>query len=159
MEQTIHFRLNNQPIRITTDGERDLLWVLRTDLGFTGAKYGCGKNQCGVCTVIINKEAVQSCRYPVKNVEGKEVLTIEGLAPNGELHPIQKAFIQRGAIQCGFCTPGMILKAYGLILKNNKLSRAQIIEGMNQNICRCGSYNRIIDAIQAAAAEMKGGRV
>jgi aerobic-type carbon monoxide dehydrogenase small subunit (CoxS/CutS family) len=158
MEQTINFRLNKRPVSITTDGERELLWVLRTDLELTGTKFSCGKNQCGACTVIINKEAVQSCRYPVKNVTGKEVITIEGLAQNGELHPIQKAFIQHGAIQCGFCTPGMILKAYSLILQNRKLGRAEIIEAMEQNLCRCGTYSRIVDAIQTAASEMKGGR-
>jgi aerobic-type carbon monoxide dehydrogenase small subunit (CoxS/CutS family) len=158
MEQTIQFRLNDRPVRITTDGERELLWVLRTDLGLTGVKFSCGKNQCGACTVIVNKEAVQSCRCPVKNVSGKEVITIEGLAKNGELHPLQKAFIKSGAVQCGFCTPGMILKAYSLLLKGKKLSRPDIIEAMNQNLCRCGSYNRILDAIQAAAAELKGGR-
>ncbi len=158
MEQTINFRLNKRPVSITTDGERELLWVLRTELGLTGTKFSCGKNQCGACTVIINNEAVQSCRYPVKNVSGKEVITIEGLAQNGELHPIQKAFIKHGAIQCGFCTPGMILKAYSLLLQNKKIGRAEIIEAMDQNLCRCGTYSRIVDAIQTAASEMKGGR-
>jgi aerobic-type carbon monoxide dehydrogenase small subunit (CoxS/CutS family) len=158
MEQTINFRLNKRPVSITTDGERELLWVLRTDLELTGTKFSCGKNQCGACTVIINNEAVQSCRYPVKNVSGKEVITIEGLVQNGELHPIQKAFIQHGAIQCGFCTPGMILKAYSLLLQNKKLGRVEIIEAMDQNLCRCGTYSRIVDAIQTAASEMKGGR-
>jgi aerobic-type carbon monoxide dehydrogenase small subunit (CoxS/CutS family) len=158
MDQTIRFRLNNRSVSITTDGERDLLWVLRTDLGLTGTKFSCGKSQCGACTVIVNKEAVPSCRYPVKNVSGKEVITIEGLAQNGELHPLQKAFIQHGAVQCGFCTPGMILKAYSLLLKKNKISRVEIIQGMEQHLCRCGSYGRIIDAIQTAAAELKGGR-
>jgi aerobic-type carbon monoxide dehydrogenase small subunit (CoxS/CutS family) len=158
MDQTIRFRLNNRPMSITTDGERDLLWVLRTDLGLTGTKFSSRKSQCGACTVIVNKEAVSSCRYPVKNVTGKEVITIEGLAQNGELHPLQKAFIQHGAVQCGFCTPGMILKAYSLLLKKNKLSRAEIIQEMEQHLCRCGSYGRIIDAIQTAAAELKGGR-
>jgi aerobic-type carbon monoxide dehydrogenase small subunit (CoxS/CutS family) len=158
MDRPIRFRLNNRPVSITTDGERDLLWVLRTDLGLTGTKFSCGKSQCGACTVIVNKEAVPSCRYPVKNVSGKEVITIEGLAQNGELHPLQKAFIRNGAVQCGFCTPGMILKAYSLLLKKNEISRAEIIQGMEQHLCRCGSYGRIIDAIQTAAAELKGGR-
>ena len=157
MEQTIQFKLNNRPVSITTDGERALLWVLRTDLGLTGAKFGCGRNQCGVCTVIINKEAVRSCQYPVKNVAGKEVLTIEGLAQNGKLHPLQKAFMQHGAVQCGFCTPGMILKGYSLLLKNARPSRAEIIESMDQYLCRCGTYTRVVDAVQTAAAELKGG--
>lgn len=158
MEQTIRFKLNNRPVSITTDGERELLWVLRTDLALTGAKYGCGHGQCGVCTVIINKEAVQSCKYPVKNVSGKEVLTIEGLEKNGKLHPLQKAFMQHGAVQCGFCTPGMILKGYSLLLKNARPSRSEIIESMDQHLCRCGAYSRIVEAIQTAASELRGGK-
>ncbi len=158
MEQTIHFKLNSRPVTVTTDGERALLWVLRTDLGLTGTKFGCGQNQCGACTVIINKEAVRSCQYPVKNVAGKEVITIEGLALNGKLHPLQKAFIKCGAIQCGFCTPGMILQSYGLLLKNARPSPAQIVAHMDQNLCRCGAHTRIIEAIQTAAAELKGGK-
>ncbi len=157
MEQTIHFRLNNRPVTVTTDGERALLWVLRTDLGLTGTKYGCGRSQCGTCTVIINREAVRSCQYPIKNVSGKEVLTIEGFSKNGNLHPLQKAFMQHGAVQCGFCTPGMILKSYALLLKNSKPGKNEIIESLDNNFCRCGTYSRVIDAVQTAAAEMKGG--
>jgi len=157
MDQSIQFTLNNRPIDLTTDGERPLLWVLRTDLGLTGTKYGCGKNQCGSCTVIIDRQPIRSCVYPVKNVIGKTVLTIEGLAENGQLHPLQKAFIEHGAVQCGFCTPGIILKAYGLLLNNELLDRENIIESMDRELCRCGAYNRIIEAIQAAAGEMKGG--
>ncbi len=158
MDQTIKFRLNNRPVSVSTDGERELLWVLRSDLGLTGTKYGCGQNQCGACTVIVNKEAVRSCRYAVKDVAGKEVITIEGLSSGGVMHPLQKAFVQHGAVQCGFCTPGMILNAYSLLLKNPRPTRAQIIEGMDGNLCRCGSYSRIVDAIQTAAAQLKGGK-
>ncbi len=158
MDQTIKFRLNNRPVSVSTDGERELLWVLRSDLGLTGTKYGCGQNQCGACTVIVNKEAVRSCRYAVKDVAGKEVITIEGLWSGGVMHPLQKAFVQHGAVQCGFCTPGMILNAYSLLLKNPRPTRAQIIEGMDGNLCRCGSYSRIVDAIQTAAAQLKGGK-
>ena len=157
MEQVIQFTLNGQPVQLATDDERTLLWVLRTDLGLTGTKYGCGKNQCGACTVIVDRQPVRSCSYPVKNVHGKEVITIEGLATNGRLHPLQKAFIKYGAVQCGFCTPGMILKAYGVLLSGGQTSREKIIASMDQELCRCGSYSRIIDAIQDAAAEMKGG--
>jgi nicotinate dehydrogenase subunit A len=157
MEQTIRFRLNGRPVSVTTDGERALLWVLRADLELTGTKYGCGRNLCGVCTVIVNGEAVRSCQFPVKSVAEKEVLTIEGLAKNGKLHPLQKAFIQHGAVQCGFCTPGMILKGYSLLLKNARPGKAEIIESMNLHLCRCGTYSRIIEAIQTAAAELKGG--
>jgi aerobic-type carbon monoxide dehydrogenase small subunit (CoxS/CutS family) len=158
MEQTIRFRLNNRPVSVTTDGERALLWVLRTDLGLTGTKYGCGRSQCGSCTVIVNKEAIRSCHYALKNVLGKEVLTIEGLAVNGQLHPLQRAFVRYGAIQCGFCTPGMILKSYSLLLNNPKPTRSQILDHMEDSLCRCGSYGRIVDAVQAAAIEWKGGK-
>jgi aerobic-type carbon monoxide dehydrogenase small subunit (CoxS/CutS family) len=158
MEQTIHFNLNNHPVSVTTDGERPLLWVLRTDLGLTGTKYGCGQSQCGACTVIVNKEAVRSCQFPVKEVAGKNVITIEGLAKNGKLHPLQKAFMKHEAVQCGFCTPGMILEGYSLLLKKPKPDRTEIIESMDQHLCRCGTYSRIVDAVQTAAAETKGGR-
>ena len=157
MEQSIQFTLNSRTVQLTTDGERTLLWVLRTDLGLTGTKFGCGKNQCGACTVLVDDRPVRSCIYPVRNVAGKKVLTIEGLANNGQLHPLQKAFIEHGAVQCGFCTPGMILKAYGVIAENAQPSRDQIIESMDRELCRCGCYNRIIDAIRAAADEMKEG--
>jgi aerobic-type carbon monoxide dehydrogenase small subunit (CoxS/CutS family) len=158
MERTIRFMLNGRPVSVTTDDERSLLWVLRTDLGLTGTKFGCGHNQCGVCTVIINKEAVRSCRLSVKSVAGKDVITIEGLASNGKLHPIQEAFAKEGAVQCGFCTPGMILKSYELLVKYPKPSRAQIIEHMEQNLCRCSAYTRIVQAIETAAIEMRRGK-
>lgn len=158
MEETIQFKLNNRSVSVTTDGERELLWVLRTELGLTGTKFGCGENQCGACTVLLNKEAVRSCQVPVKNVAGKEIITIEGLAENGNLHPLQKAFVDNGSVQCGFCTPGMILNAYSLLLKNPQPTNEQIIAGMDGNLCRCGSYSRIISAIQAASGAMKGGK-
>lgn len=156
MNETIHFKLNGKPVRLTGDRERMLLWALRTDLSLTGAKYGCGEGYCGACTVLIDKEAVRSCQFPLKDVEGKEILTIEGLAKNGDLHPLQKAFIEHDALQCGFCTPGMILNAYSLLLKNPQPSRQEIIQGMEENLCRCGSYQRIVQAIQTAAKERKG---
>jgi aerobic-type carbon monoxide dehydrogenase small subunit (CoxS/CutS family) len=157
VDQTIRFRVNNRPFSITTDGERALLWVLRTEMGLTGVKFGCGHGHCGACTVIINREAVRSCRYPLKNVSGKAVLTIEGLAENGKLHPLQKAFIHHGAVQCGFCTPGMILQSYSLLLKNANPGRAEIIRAMDQHLCRCSSYSRIVEAVQVAGAELRGG--
>ena len=157
MIEAIQFKLNGETVRWRGDGERMLLWVLRTDLGLTGPKYGCGEEQCGACTVLVNSEAVLSCQAAVKEIAGKEVVTIEGLAKNGQLHPLQKAFIKHDALQCGFCTPGMILKAYSLLLKSPLPSREQIIKGMDRNLCRCGSYPRIVEAIDAAAREMKGG--
>lgn len=156
MTQTIRFQLNGRPTELTVDPERMLLWVLRTDLALTGAKYGCGQGHCGACTVLVNREAVRSCLLPVQEVEGAEVLTIEGLASNGQLHPLQQAFVEHDALQCGFCTPGMILGAYSLLLKNPRPSREEIKAQMEGHLCRCSSYNRIVDAIEAAAGMMKG---
>jgi aerobic-type carbon monoxide dehydrogenase small subunit (CoxS/CutS family) len=157
MRTTIHFTLNGQPKSLALDRERMLLWVLRTDFGLTGTKYGCGEGLCGACTVLVNKEAVRSCQFPVEDANGKEILTIEGLARNGRLHPLQEAFVKHDALQCGYCTPGMVLTAYGLLVKNPRPNPEEIIEGMNENLCRCGSYQRIIQAIQDAVQEMKGG--
>ena len=158
MSEAIAFKLNDKPVRLSVDGERPLLWVLRTDLGLTGTKFGCGEGHCGACTVLLDGVAVRSCLRKVKDVQGKEVVTIEGLAKEGKLHPVQQAFVEHDALQCGFCTPGMILTAFGLLAKNPKPTREQIVRGMEQNLCRCGAHTRIIDAIQTAAGEMKGGR-
>ena len=156
MNETISFKLNGKSVSISTDGQRDLLWVLRTDLGMTGTKYGCGKALCGACTVIVDKRAVRSCTLPVGSVAGREVLTIEGLANNGKLHPIQEAFVKHDALQCGFCTSGMILSAYSLLLRNPRPTEEEIVRGMENNLCRCGAHTRIIRAIQSAAEQMKG---
>ncbi len=149
MKESIAFRLNGKPMKLEVEGDRMLLWVLRTDLGLTGTKFGCGASLCGACTVIVGKVAVRSCQLPVKEVRGQEVITIEGLARNGTLHPLQKAFAEHGAFQCGFCTPGMIMTAYGLLLKNPNMTRPQIIEGMEQNLCRCAAHQRIVQAIES----------
>ena len=151
MAGTIQFRLNGQQKTMEIDGDRKLLWVLRTDLGLTGTKYGCGESFCGSCTVIVDGEAVRTCQLPVSAVQGKEVLTIEGLASGKNLHPLQEEFADRGALQCGFCTPGMIMNAYGLILSKKPLSRGEIVAGMEENLCRCGAHQRIVEAIEAAA--------
>ena len=116
MTKPIRFQLNGKPTTLDTDEDRTLLWVLRTDLGLTGAKHGCGVGVCGSCTVVVDGEAVRSCQATLKEVEGTEVTTIEGLARNGALHPLQQAFVDHGGLQCGFCTPGMIMNAYGLLL-------------------------------------------
>ncbi|MBI5568397.1 MAG: (2Fe-2S)-binding protein [Desulfomonile tiedjei] len=155
MSDTIEFRLNYRPVRLTVDGERTLLWALRTDLELKGTKFGCGMGVCGACTVLVNQEAVRSCQIPVADVRGKEVMTIEGLARNGHLHPLQQAFVDRNALQCGFCTPGMILSAYSLLLRKKSPTEAEIIEGMDDNLCRCGSHQRIVQAIQDAAKHMR----
>jgi aerobic-type carbon monoxide dehydrogenase small subunit (CoxS/CutS family) len=151
MIETISFKLNGKATRLDVDSDRKLLWVLRTDLGLTGTKFGCGESLCGACTVVVNKEAMRSCQLSIKDVKGKEVTTIEGLTQNGKLHPLQEAFVDHGGLQCGFCTPGMIMNAYALLLKNPKLSRDEIINGMDDNLCRCGSHKRIIQAIESVA--------
>ncbi len=157
MIETIRFKLNGRPVRLKADGERTLLWVLRADLGVTGPKYGCGEGLCGACTVLADDVAVLSCQKTIKEVDGSEITTIEGLAKNGRLHPLQKAFIRHVGFQCGYCTPGMILKAYSLLANNSAPSREEIIDGMDENLCRCGAHTRIVAAIETAAREMKGG--
>ncbi len=158
MKEVVQFKLNGKPVRLKTESERMLLWAIRSDLSLTGAKYGCGEGFCGACTVLVNEKAVRSCQFPLKDVKGKEVLTIEGLAKNGDLHPLQKAFMEHDALQCGFCTPGMILQAYSMLLKNPRPNTEEIIQSMEDNLCRCGSHTRIIQAIQTSAKEMKGGK-
>jgi aerobic-type carbon monoxide dehydrogenase small subunit (CoxS/CutS family) len=157
MQQKISFTLNGKPTSVTVDGERMLLWVLRYDLGLTGTKFGCGEGLCGACTVIINKEAVRSCVTPVKDIAGKQVMTIEGLSKDGKLHPLQEAFVKNTAFQCGYCTPGMIMTSYALLQEKPHPTRAQAIEFMDANLCRCGTQHRILDSIQDAAKTMKGG--
>ena len=158
MIKTIQFTLNDKPVRIEVDSGRTLLWVLRTDLDLTGAKFGCGEGLCGACTILLDDEAIPSCQLSVDYVAGREIKTIEGLTKNGQLHPIQRAFVKHDALQCGFCTPGMILKAYSLLLSNPKPTRDQIISEMDDNLCRCGAHVRIVQAIQTASKELKGGR-
>lgn len=158
MSKTIRFTLNGSPVSLNLDGERTLLWVLRTDLGLTGAKFGCGEGLCGACTVLVDDEPVTSCQMTVAEAAGRDLKTIEGLARNGQLHPIQDAFVQHDALQCGFCTPGMILRAYGLLASTPDPTREQIVAGMDDNLCRCGAHVRIIDAIQTAAKSLQGGR-
>lgn len=151
MQRTISFQLNGKPVHLDVDDERPLLWVLRSDLGLTGTKYGCGEGICGACTVIVDDEAVRSCAMQVKEVAGKSVLTIEGLERGKQLHVIQQAFADHHAFQCGYCTSGMILSAYALLKKTPKPTRAEIILHMDSNLCRCGSHTRVVEAIQEAA--------
>jgi aerobic-type carbon monoxide dehydrogenase small subunit (CoxS/CutS family) len=153
----VSFTLNGKPTRVTVDETRPLLWVLRDDLGLTGTKFGCGEGVCGACTVIVNNAAVRSCATPVGDVQGKQVVTIEGLAKGSQLHPIQQAFAEHAAYQCGYCTPGMIMGAYAFLLKNPKATRADIVKELDTHLCRCGAHVRILDAVQAAATSMKGG--
>jgi aerobic-type carbon monoxide dehydrogenase small subunit (CoxS/CutS family) len=158
MEQKINFVLNGKKTVIQIDPTQTLLWVLRNHFGLTGTKFGCGMGFCGSCTVLINKEPVRSCTLSVGDVAGKKVVTIEGLAVKGKLHPVQKAFVEHDALQCGFCTPGMIINSVSLLMKNPSPTRQQIVDGLEDNLCRCGAHMRIIDAVQTAAKEMKGGK-
>jgi aerobic-type carbon monoxide dehydrogenase small subunit (CoxS/CutS family) len=158
MIETMNFRINDKPVALRTDSGRMLLWVIRTDLGITGPKYGCGEGICGACTVLVDDKAMRSCQVPVKEVQGRRVVTIEGLAGDGKLHPLQKAFAENDALQCGFCTSGMILTAYSFLKTNPRPSEADIIRGMDNNLCRCGAHMRIVKAIQSAAAAMRYGR-
>lgn len=151
MRREISFTLNGKTAIITAEDSRMLLWVLRYELGLTSAKFGCGAALCGACTVIVNGQAVRSCVTPVKEIAGKQVLTIEGLSADGRLHPIQQAFLNHHAFQCGYCTPGMILSAYALLAENPHPTREEIIRHMDDNLCRCGSHTRIVNAILEAA--------
>ena len=157
MKKSIRFKLNGRPITLNTEDDRSLLWVLRTDLELTGTKYGCGEGICGSCTVLVDGSAVRSCQTSLKEVAGRSVTTIEGLAKSDELHPLQKAFMAHGGFQCGYCTSGMIMNALGLLGKDPHPSRATIIEGMENNLCRCGAHQRIVAAIEDASRR-EGGK-
>ena len=152
----IELKVNGAVRRFDGDPEMPLLWFLRDELSLTGTKYGCGEGQCAACTVLIDGQPTRSCLTKVGTVSGKRVVTIEGLAPEGKLHPMQEAFIHADAMQCGWCTPGMILGAVGLLSKNPHPSESEIVAGMNGHICRCGTYPKVVAAIQAAAK--KGAR-
>jgi aerobic-type carbon monoxide dehydrogenase small subunit (CoxS/CutS family) len=148
-------QINGRPVRLEIDAERSLLSVLRDEVGLVGAKYGCGEGRCGACTVLVNGLPRHACTTMAVAVAGKEITTIEGLARDGKLHPLQAAFLDTDAMQCGYCTPGMILTAAALLRANPNPSREEIVRHMNGNICRCGTYQRIIAAIGQAASAMK----
>lgn len=148
MKETIKFTLNGKQTSVTTDSDRRLLWVLRTDLDLTGTKYGCGESYCGACTVLLNNDAVRSCQISLKEIKGAEVTTIEGLARKGKLHPVQEAFWDHDALQCGYCTPGMIMTAAAFLHKNPNASRDEIVKGMDDNLCRCAAHKRIVEAME-----------
>lgn len=151
MATEFEFHVNGQPKTVSSEGQRPLLDVLREDLGLTGTKYGCGEGACRACTVLIDGKPVQSCLTPVGTIEGKRIETIEGLAADGELHPIQQAFIEEEAMQCGYCVPGMIMSTAGLLRSNPSPTRDEIIEAMNGNLCRCCGYVNLLKAIKKAA--------
>lgn len=147
----VELQVNGTKRRVEIDGERSLLNVLRDDLDLTGAKYGCGEGQCGACTVLIDGRAVRSCLTLAANAAGKQITTIEGLEQNERLHPLQEAFLNVDAMQCGYCTAGMIMSGVGLLKKTPNPTEAEILRAMEGNMCRCGTYNRVVEAIQQAA--------
>ena len=158
MAKITELDVNGARHRIDADSDRTLLSVLRDDLELTGTKYGCGEGQCAACTVLVEGTPTKSCLTRVGAVAGKRIVTIEGLAANGTLHPVQQAFIDADAMQCGWCTPGMILGAVGLLQRSPHPTEAEIVSGMNGHICRCGTYSRVIHAIQSAAAIQNGSK-
>ena len=157
MARVTALQVNGKKVQIDADGSRSLLSVLRDDLDLTGAKYGCGEGQCGACTVLLDGVPVRSCHTDVSEVGQKKITTIESLEQNGRLHPLQESFLKEEAMQCGYCTTGMIMSAFALLQKNSKPSDYDIIRAMNGNICRCGTYQRIIGAIKEAAKAMAEG--
>jgi aerobic-type carbon monoxide dehydrogenase small subunit (CoxS/CutS family) len=148
MNATFKFTVNGQPHSVTTDPQRPLLDVLREDLQLTGAKYGCGEGQCRACTVLLNGKSVASCRTPISDADDKTVLTIEGLARDGQLHPVQQAFLAEDAFQCGYCTPGMILGIVGVLNENPKATESEVLAKLQKHLCRCCSYTRILKAMR-----------
>ena len=150
--------VNQKRYRLQVDPTRMLLWVLRDELELTGSKYGCGEGHCGACTVLIDGAPVRSCITRVSTIAGKQITTIEGLAQNGRLHPLQQAFIQADAMQCGYCTPGMILSGVGLLRKTPHPTEPEIRRALEGNVCRCGTYPRIVAAMQMAEKAMNGGQ-
>ena len=155
MNANVQFTLNGKPQKVSTDSRRTLLEVLREDLNLTGTKYGCGEGQCRACTVLLDGTPVRSCLTEITEVEGRKVETIEGLARDGDLHPVQQAFIKEGAMQCGYCVPGMILATVGLLQRNPNPTQAQIIDALNGNLCRCCGYVNIVKAVERAAQSSK----
>lgn len=157
MRRRISFLLNGEPTEVDVDPRRKLLWVLRTELALTGTKYGCGEEECGACAVLVDGRRVFSCDVAMSSVTDSEVTTIEGLADGDVLHPVQQAFADHDALQCGFCTPGLIMGAVSLLERNPAPSEDEIKEGLERHLCRCGTHVRVIQAVQAASQVMQGG--
>ena len=156
MQRISELHVNGVRRRIDAEADRSLLSVLRDDLDLTGSKYGCGEGQCGACTVLIDGQATRSCTTKLSAAAGKKITTIEGIEKNGRLHPLQEAFLEADALQCGYCTPGMIMSGVALLSKNTSPSEQDIVRAMDGNVCRCGTYPRIVTAIRKAAQSLKG---
>jgi nicotinate dehydrogenase subunit A len=158
MPNVTSLNVNGKKLPLDVDSQTSLLFVLRDNLNLTGTKYGCGEAQCGACTVLIDGEPTRSCVTQVGKVAGKKIVTIEGLEKDGQLHPLQEAFIKADALQCGYCTSGMIMTGVGLLAKNARPTKDEIVRLMDRNMCRCGTYARIVNAIELASVNMKEGR-
>ncbi|SDO34289.1 (2Fe-2S)-binding protein [Desulforhopalus singaporensis] len=157
MNKNITFTVNGEPVSLTVEPRWTLLRVLRDKMFLTGSKEGCGEGECGSCTVLVDGKPVNSCLMLAVAADGKTITTIEGLSRGTELHPLQKAFIEKGAIQCGFCTPGMVMTAKSLLDKNPDASAEEIRQEMAGNLCRCTGYTKIVEAVQEVAGQLKGG--
>ena len=153
-EISVQFKINGQQVKLKTQANRRLLDVLREDLGLTGAKEGCSVGECGACTVVLNGQAVHSCLILIGQADGAEITTVEGLAKGQELHPLQKNFLEHGAVQCGFCIPGMLMSSYALLQENPKPDEETIKETIAGNLCRCTGYKQIIEAVEVTAQEL-----
>jgi aerobic-type carbon monoxide dehydrogenase small subunit (CoxS/CutS family) len=156
MATTAEIHVNGMRRRIDADPQRSLLSILRDELGLTGSKYGCGEGRCGACTVLIDGKATRSCITTLEDCEGRQITTIEGLERDGKLHPLQEAFLEIGAMQCGYCTAGMIMSGVALLAKSAKPTVPEIVQSMEGNMCRCGTYARIVQAIRQAATALHG---
>jgi carbon-monoxide dehydrogenase small subunit len=153
MKELIQFTLNGKPVKLDAEPDRPLLWVLRGDLNLTGTKYGCGMGLCGACAVLVGGVAERSCLLDISDIANKTVTTIEGLANGDELHPVQQAFVEHDALQCGYCTPGMIITSVGLLTEKPAASEADIVAGLDGNLCRCGAHKRILKAVRSVATK------
>lgn len=155
MKKLVQFTLNGKPVQADTESDQSLLWFLRDDMQLTGTKYGCGEGLCGACTVLLDGTAQRACLLDVQSVANKQVTTIEGLAEGDKLHPVQQAFVEHDALQCGYCTPGMILSVVSQLAENPQASEADVIGGLDDNLCRCGAHKRIVKAVHSVVLDPK----
>lgn len=155
MKKLVQFTLNGKTVQKETEADQSLLWFLRGDMELTGTKYGCGVGLCGACTVLVDGLAQRACMLDVQSIANKKLTTIEGLAEGGTLHPVQQAFVDHDALQCGYCTPGMVLSAVSLLKENPSASEADIVDGLDDNLCRCGAHKRIVEAVRSVSLTTK----